>query len=103
KIKEPEYQSLNVIPNTQTYQLGDEDKHIKTIKIGLSALNYETNNKSKIFDNDLEDAVKSFQKDNNLTVTEKYDKQTNNKYTQALVNKANKEDTVLKTLLNKLN
>src|SRR5699024_11396284 len=41
KIKEPEYQSLNVIPNTQTYQLGDEDKHIKTIKIGLSARSEE--------------------------------------------------------------
>lgn len=103
KIKEPEYQSLNVIPNTQTYQLGDEDKHIKTIKIGLSALNYETNNNSKNFDNDLVEAVKSFQKDNNLTVNGKFDKQTNDKFTQALVNKANKEDTVLKTLLNKLN
>src|SRR5699024_11066313 len=140
KINEPEYQSLSVIPNTQTYQLGDEDKHVKTIKVGLSALNYQSNNKSKHFDTELEDTIKSlhknknvktikvdqselnyksnnkskhynkeledtiksFQKDNNLTVNGKFNKQTNDKFTQALVNKANKEDTVLQTLLNKL-
>lgn len=102
KIDEPEYQSLNVIPNTKTYQLDDQDKHIKTIKVGLSALGYQTNNKSQIFDENLADAIKTFQKDNRLTVNGKFDKQTNNKFTQALVDKANKEDTVLQTLLKKL-
>ena len=57
--------------------MGDEDKHVKTIKVGLSALNYQSNNKSKRFDKELEDAIKSFQKDNNLTVNGKFNKQTN--------------------------
>ncbi|SPZ99801.1 carboxy-terminal processing proteinase ctpA [Staphylococcus aureus] len=40
-IDTPKYQSLNVIPNTKTFKVGDDDKNIKTIKIGLSALGYK--------------------------------------------------------------
>ncbi|RIM38672.1 serine protease, partial [Staphylococcus cohnii] len=51
----------------------------------------------------LEDALKSFQKKNNLDVNGTFNKSTNEKFTQQLVEKANKEDTVLNELLKKLN
>ncbi|WP_427707828.1 S41 family peptidase [Staphylococcus parequorum] len=103
KINEPEYQTLNVIPNDKTFELGDSDKNVKTMKVGLSALGHKVNNNSNEFDNALQSAIESFQKENNLEVNGTFDKKTNEKFTQALVNKANKEDTVLQNLLKKLN
>ncbi|WP_432755933.1 S41 family peptidase [Staphylococcus pseudoxylosus] len=103
KINEPAYQSLNVIPNDKTYQLGDNDKNVKTIKVGLTALGHKTSNESNEFDSSLETAIKSFQKENDLKVNGTFNKETNEKFTQQLVNKANKEDTVLNKLLKILN
>ena len=71
--------------------------------VGLSALGHKVNNNSNEFDNALQTAIESFQKENNLEVNGTFDKKTNEKFTQALVNKANKEDTVLQKLLKKLN
>lgn len=102
KIDTPEYQSLNVIPNNKTYVEGDETSHVKTIKIGLKALGYSINNESKTYDNELTEAIKKFQKDQKLTVNGNFDKETNNKFTEMLVNKANEKDTVLDELLDKL-
>lgn len=79
KIPTPKYQSLNVIPNNKTYQLGDDNKNVKTMKIGLTALGYKVDNESNKFDSDLESAIKSFQQDNHLDVTGQFDKrQTTN-------------------------
>ncbi|SCT05728.1 S41 family peptidase [Staphylococcus caeli] len=103
KIDSPAYESLNVIPNDKTYQLGDNSKHVKTMKVGLTALGYKVDNESNDFDNSLENVIKSFQRDNNLNVDGKFTKQTNEKFTQQLVDKANEKDTVLNTLLKKLN
>lgn len=102
KINSPAYESLNVIPNDKTYQLGDNNKHVKTMKVGLTALGYKVDNESNEFDSSLENAIKSFQKDNNLIMDGKFTKQTNEKFTQQLVDKANEQDTVLNTLLKKL-
>lgn len=102
KIPTPKYQSLNVIPNNKTYQLGDDNKNVKTMKIGLTALGYKVDNESNKFDSNLESAIKSFQQDNHLDVTGQFDKKTNEKFTQELVEKSNKHDTVLDKLLDKL-
>ena len=99
KIDTPAYQSLNVIPNNKTYVEGDETNHVKSIKIGLQALGYDLNNQSKSFDHELTEALKKFQKDQKLTVNGNFDKATNNKFTEMLVNKANEKDTVLEELL----
>lgn len=72
------------------------------MKIGLTALGYKVNNESNQFDSELESAIKSFQKDNHLEVTGKFDKKTNDKFTQELVEKSNKHDTVLDKLLKNL-
>ncbi|PHK49190.1 S41 family peptidase [Staphylococcus edaphicus] len=103
KIEEPTYQSLNVIPSNKTYQLGDKGKNVKTMKVGLNALGYHVNNESTEFDTELEKALESFQKNNNLTVNGQFNKKTNEQFTQQLVVKANKEDTVLNKLLKILN
>ena len=102
KIAEPKYQSLNVIPNKKVYKLNDKDKNVKTMKIGLTALGFKVDNNTDKFDQSLESAIKSFQNKNDLTVTGEFDKKTNEKFTQELVNKANGEDTVLQNLLKKL-
>ncbi|MBF7017123.1 S41 family peptidase [Staphylococcus durrellii] len=103
EIKEPEYQSLTVIPDKTAYQLHDNNKNIKSIKIGLKALGYNVSNKSTNFDSELQQSIKSFQQKNNLSTTGKFDKETNDKFTLQLVQKANKEDTVLDKVLKQLN
>jgi carboxyl-terminal processing protease len=102
KISEPAYQSLNVIPNNKTYKLGDNNKNVKTMKVGLSALGYNIDNHSKTFDSNLESTIEAFQKKNNLDINGTFDKKTNEQFTKQLINKANKEDTVLQKLLKKL-
>ncbi|MBE5661406.1 S41 family peptidase [Staphylococcus sp. SS21] len=98
-INTPKYQSLNVIPSSKTFKLGDDDKNVKTIKIGLSALGYNVDNESSKFDTTLENQVKAFQQDNKLEVNGEFNKETNNKFTELLVEKANKHDDVLDKLL----
>ncbi|MBE5665443.1 S41 family peptidase [Staphylococcus sp. SS251] len=98
-INTPKYQSLNVIPSSKTFKLGDDDKNVKTIKIGLSALGYNVDNESSKFDTALENQVKAFQQDNKLEVNGEFNKETNNKFTELLVEKANKHDDVLDKLL----
>ena len=65
-------------------------------------MGYSINNESKTYDNELTEAIKKFQKDQKLTVNGNFDKETNNKFTEMLVNKANEKDTVLDELLDKL-
>jgi carboxyl-terminal processing protease len=77
-------------------------KNVKSIKIGLQALGYNVDNKSTKFDSELQQAVKSFQEKNNLSTTGKFDKSTNDKFTQQLVQKANKDDSVLDKVIKQL-
>ncbi len=98
-INTPKYQTLNVIPSSKTFKLGDDDKNVKTIKIGLSALGFNVDNESSKFDTTLENQVKAFQQDNKLEVNGEFNKETNNKFTELLVEKANKHDDVLDKLL----
>ncbi|MGW9857067.1 carboxyl-terminal processing protease [Staphylococcus hominis] len=99
KIDSPKYQSLSVIPSEKTYSIGDNNKNVKSIKIGLNALGYYNRDESNQFDNQLANAIKTFQSDNQLSETGKFDNKTNEKFTQLLVEKSNKEDTVLDKLL----
>lgn len=98
-IDSPKYQSLSVIPSDKTYSVGDNNKNVKSIKIGLDALGYYNGDESNQFDNQLANAIKLFQSDNQLSETGKFDTKTNEKFTQLLVEKSNKEDTVLDKLL----
>ncbi len=68
-----------------------KDKNVKTMKIGLKALGYPIDNETNIFDEQLESAIKTFQQDNNLKVNGNFDKKTNDKFTEKLVEKANKK------------
>ena len=51
-----------MIPNDKTYKLGDNNKHVKTMKIGLTELGFKVDNETKSFDTSLESAIKVFQK-----------------------------------------
>ena len=62
EIATPKYQSLSVIPNDKTYKLGDNNKHVKTMKIGLTALGFKVDNETKSFDTSLESAIKASKK-----------------------------------------
>ena len=102
KIASPKYQSISVIPTDKTYLVGDNNKNVKSIKIGLNALGYKVNDESNQFDSNLSTELKAFQSENHLPTTGKFDAKTNDKFTQLLVEKSNKEDTVLDKLLDKL-
>ncbi|AMY04788.1 PDZ domain-containing protein [Staphylococcus condimenti] len=102
KISAPKYQSLSMIPDDKILKEGDNNKNVKSIKIGLKALNYNTGTENNDFDATLKSAVESFQKDNKLDVNGTFDKETNRKFTEKLVDKSSKDDEVLKTLLKKL-
>ncbi|RZI01365.1 peptidoglycan-binding protein, partial [Staphylococcus condimenti] len=89
-------------PDDKILKEGDNNKNVKSIKIGLKALNYNTGTENNDFDATLKSAVESFQKDNKLDVNGTFDKETNRKFTEKLVDKSSKDDEVLKTLLKKL-
>ncbi|WP_150862233.1 peptidoglycan-binding domain-containing protein, partial [Staphylococcus aureus] len=57
-------------------------------------------NETTQFDQALENQVKAFQQTNKLEVTGEFNKETNNKFTELLVEKANKHDDVLDKLIN---
>ncbi|MGJ5711965.1 S41 family peptidase [Staphylococcus auricularis] len=102
KIDPPAYQSLNVIPSDQTFKQGDQSKHIKTMKVGLKALDYQIDNQSTQYDAELVAAVKDFQQQHDLDVTGEFNKKTNETFTQQLVEKANDDDVVLDKMLERL-
>lgn len=102
KIASPKYQSLSVIPDDKVFKEGDNDKNVKSIKIGLNALGYKAGDENKDFDAQLKSAVEEFQKENDLSVNGTFDKETNQRFTEKLVDKSNKEDEMLDTLLKKL-
>lgn len=95
KIDSSDFENLHVIPSNQTFKLGDNNEHVKSIKIGLNALNYHTDSQNSQFDNSLQTAIKQFQKSEKLKVTGAFDKETNRKFTERLVEKAHKEDSML--------
>ncbi|MHD0397713.1 S41 family peptidase [Staphylococcus simulans] len=102
EIASPKYQSISMIPDDKTIKAGDHDKNVKSIKIGLKALDYQVGKEDNDYDATLKSAVKAFQKDNDLPVTGTFDKETNHKFAEKLVDKANKDDEMLDTLLDKL-
>ncbi|NJH87027.1 PDZ domain-containing protein [Staphylococcus agnetis] len=89
------FEKLTVIPSDQTFKEGDNNKHVTSIKVGLDALGYKIASNDNQYDASLKAAVIQFQKENNLKVTGEFDKQSNQKFTQLLVEKAAKEDPVL--------
>lgn len=102
EIASPKYQSLSMIPDDKVFKEGDQDKNVKSIKIGLKALDYQVGKENNDYDAKLKSAVEDFQKDNQLPVTGKFDKETNQKFAEKLVDKANKDDEMLDTLIKKL-
>lgn len=102
EIPTPKYQTLNMIPEDKTFKEGDHSNDVKSIKIGLNALGYDTGNDNDEYTSELKSVVETFQKENNLSVNGQFDKATNKKFTEKLVEKSTKDDEVLKTLLKKL-
>ncbi|WP_026048949.1 S41 family peptidase [Staphylococcus massiliensis] len=98
-IKSPRYQSLDLIPDDKTFKVGDKGKNVKSIKIGLEALGYYKGDDKPVFDKDLEQAIMTFQQDEKIELTGTFDKETNERFTEKLVEKANKHDAVLDQLL----
>lgn len=74
-------------------------KILKLLKL-VYQLQVKVDNESTQFDKALENQVKAFQQANKLEVTGEFNKETNNKFTELLVEKANKHDDVLDKLIN---
>nr|WP_263313299.1 S41 family peptidase [Mammaliicoccus sp. Marseille-Q6498] len=95
EINAPKYEGIEVIDPSKTYQLGNKSKEVKSIKIGLSALGYNSSNENETFDKDLEDNVKAFQSDNKLEANGIFTDNTTKKFINLLRKKIQKEDTQL--------
>lgn len=101
-VKGADYENISMIPSKTTYQQGQEDKHIKSIKIGLKALGYDVGTIDEHYDAQLTAAVKQFQQKNDLTANGMFNKETNGVFTERLVEKASSEDPMLEQTLKKV-
>ncbi|REH89812.1 serine protease [Staphylococcus felis] len=102
QIKGAAYEDIKEIPNDQVFKLGDDNVNVRSIKIGLKALNYDINNLNNFYDESLEQAVISFQKQNNIPVNGEFDSETNRAFIEQLVQKSSQEDSVLDKMIQKL-
>ena len=102
KVAGADFENLNVIPSDQTFKMGDTNTHVKSIKIGLDALGYSSGTQNEQFDSRLQETIKKFQSTHDLNITGEFDKQTNQKFTELLVEKASKEDPMLEKTIQKL-
>ena len=101
-IKRPAYETLSIIPDKTTLKHGDDNKHVKTIKVGLQALGYNIDQTSTSYDKQLEQAVTAFQKDHHLKTHGQFDKATNQAFTEQLVKLSTQKDNVLSKLIKQL-
>ncbi|MEJ7540786.1 S41 family peptidase [Staphylococcus intermedius] len=101
-VKGADYENITVIPSKTTYQEGQEDQHIKSIKIGLKALGYDVGTIDNHYDAQLTSAVKQFQQKNNINANGMFNKDTNRVFTERLVEKASSEDPMLEKTLKKV-
>ncbi|MGV2994785.1 S41 family peptidase, partial [Streptococcus porcinus] len=92
EIASPKYQSLSMIPDDKSFKEGDHDKNVKSIKIGLKALDYQVGQEKNDFEAKLKSAVEGFKKENHLQVKGFLDKETNNNFEKKSVDKAKKHD-----------
>lgn len=101
-VKGADYENITMIPSKATYEEGQQDKHIKSIKIGLKALGYDVGIIDEHYDVQLTAAVKKFQQKNDLTANGMFNKDTNRVFTERLVEKASSEDPMLEKTLKKV-
>lgn len=101
-VKGADYENISVIPTKTTYHQGQEDKHVKSIKIGLKALGYDVGTIDEHYNAQLTTAVKQFQQKNDLTANGMFNKETNGVFTERLVEKASSEDLMLEQTLKKV-
>ncbi|MGO1758672.1 MAG: S41 family peptidase, partial [Mammaliicoccus vitulinus] len=94
-ISAPKYEGIEIIDPTKSYELGDKSKEIKSIKIGLDALGYNTSNENETFDAQLENNVKAFQSEHKLEPNGVFTDETTKKFIELLREKIRAEDKQL--------
>lgn len=94
-ISAPKYEGIEIIDPTKSYELGDKSKEIKSIKIGLDALGYNTSNENETFDAQLESNVKAFQSEHKLEPNGVFTDETTKKFIELLRKKIRAEDKQL--------
>lgn len=102
EIKGAAYENMKVIPSDKTFKVGDKSEYIKSLKTGLDALGYDVGEMSENFDSTLEKAVRSFQSDQKVESDGVFNRKTNEKLTEQLVNKSTEEDVMLDRTLKKI-
>ncbi len=75
KINKVDWTSLDISTFSKTYQYDDVDTHIESMEIMLKALGYKPGRTDGYFSKQVETALKNFQKDQNITVNGKYNKE----------------------------
>lgn len=74
--EQPDYYTVNPLQIEDTLKEDQTDEQIKTAQIMLTGLDFETDRKDGYFDKSTADAVKDFQKEDDLEVTGEIDEET---------------------------
>ncbi|HLQ95556.1 MAG TPA: S41 family peptidase [Pseudogracilibacillus sp.] len=74
--EQPDYYTVNPLQIEDTLKEDQTDEQIKTAQIMLTGLDFETDRKDGYFDESTADAVKDFQKEDDLEVTGEIDEET---------------------------
>lgn len=101
-VKGADYENIKPIPTDKTYQQGDHDKNIRSIKIGIKALGYSIDTVDESYDAQLSTAIKAFQQKNHIEANGMFNEETNRLFTEKLVEKATSEDPMIEQTLKKL-
>ncbi|WP_323702372.1 S41 family peptidase [Mammaliicoccus sp. Dog046] len=94
-ISAPKYEGIEILDPEKTYQINDQSKEVSSIKIGLKALGYNIKNENDVFDEDLKQAVMSFQSDYHINSNGTFSGKTTEKFIELLRKKILKEDKQL--------
>ncbi|WP_258007254.1 S41 family peptidase [Staphylococcus sp. 17KM0847] len=102
KVDGADYENMSVIPSNKVIKEGDNSKYVKSIKVGLKALGYNVGSINNRYDARLKEAVQSFQSDYDLNHNGIFNKETNQLFTEKLVEKSTSEDTMLKNTIEQI-
>jgi len=91
-VERPEYATLFVVSPSDTFKIGEASSEVSNLKSVLSALEYKVSD-TNVFDDSVVEAIRSFQKENDLSIDGTITNDTARSLTDALRTKIEENDT----------
>ncbi|GGB06075.1 peptidase S41 [Macrococcus hajekii] len=95
KIELPAYANSHVLDPGEVFTIGEKNKRIESLELGLEALGYDAGKVDTEFDAQTQAAVQNFQYENGLEVTGTMQGKTTDKFTELLRKKLESDDPQL--------